>query len=209
MLPDLGSTQEQVAVVVGFFLPLLLSVVIQSKWPEWLRALASVAGYAVAGLAVAWSAGTLTGQTFWQASITALTLGVVGYQGVWKPTNIAPAIRMKTDRQKVQAWEEPVKSLQKMVPRLSGAELDQLVESVSGTDGLTSAAQARKEEINTQQSASAATAPTTATLDSLKMLQESEQQQIDELKQQIATGFEVLRQEIQAHNGLQLQTPAA
>ncbi|HET8527473.1 MAG TPA: hypothetical protein VFL60_01075 [Gaiellaceae bacterium] len=97
MLPDLGSTQDQVAVVVGFFLPLLLSIPIQSRFPEWARTLIAVGGYAVAGLIINVSTGAVTGQSYWQTTLTALTLGVVGYQGVWKPSGIAPSIRGATD----------------------------------------------------------------------------------------------------------------
>ncbi len=97
MLPNLGSSQQEAAVIVGFFLPLVLAVPIQSSWPDWAKSLFSVGCYAAAGAIVALAAGTLTGQTFWEATLTVLTLGVVGYQGVWKPTNIAPRLQQATD----------------------------------------------------------------------------------------------------------------
>ncbi len=103
MFPDLGSTQQQVAVLVGFFLPLLLAVPIQSHWPTELKALFSVAAYAAAGAVTAAATGDLTGKTFWQTTLEILVLGVVGYQGVWKPINLAPKIEGLTNVNKAPA----------------------------------------------------------------------------------------------------------
>lgn len=97
MFPDLGSTQAQAAVIVGFFLPLILAIPIQSHWPTEVKTLFSVAAYAAAGAVTAAATGNLTGKTFWQTTLEILVLGVVGYQGVWKPSNLAPTIAARTD----------------------------------------------------------------------------------------------------------------
>jgi hypothetical protein len=96
MFPDLSSTQQQAAVIVGFFLPILLAIPIQSHWPSLLKTLFAVGAYAGAGAVTAAASGTLTGKSFWQITLVILTLGVVGYQGVWKPSGLAPAIETHT-----------------------------------------------------------------------------------------------------------------
>lgn len=99
MFPDLGSAQQQAALIVGFFLPLLLAIPIQGHWPDSLKTLFSVAAYAAAGALTAAAAGDLTGRSFWQCTLEVLALGVIGYQGVWKPSGLAPAIATRTDTQ--------------------------------------------------------------------------------------------------------------
>jgi hypothetical protein len=99
MFLDLGSSQTQAALIVGFFLPLVLAIPIQTKWPPLVKTLFSVGAYAAAGAVVALCGGQLTGAAFWQSALLILTLGVVGYQGVWKPAGIAPAIERETNFQ--------------------------------------------------------------------------------------------------------------
>jgi hypothetical protein len=97
MFPDLGSSQQQAALIVGFFLPLILAIPIQTNWKPFAKTLFSVGAYAAAGAVVALAAGQLNGKTFWQSTLLVLTLGVVGYQGVWKPTKIADGIEKQTN----------------------------------------------------------------------------------------------------------------
>ena len=97
MFPNLGSTQQEAAILVGFFLPLLLAVPVQTHWPTAIKTLFSIAAYAAAGAITAAAAGKLTGKSFWQTSLEILVLGVIGYQGVWKPSNIAPTIEARTN----------------------------------------------------------------------------------------------------------------
>lgn len=97
MFPDLGSSQQEAALIVGVFLPLLLAIPIQSHWPTSLKTLFSVGCYAGAGALTAAAGGSLTGKSFWQTTLEVLALGVIGYQGIWKPSGIAPAIEKNTN----------------------------------------------------------------------------------------------------------------
>lgn len=97
MFPDLGSTQQQASIIVGFFLPLVLAIPIQSHWKDPLRTAFSVGAYAAAGAITAAAAGSLTGKTFWQCTLTVLALGVVGYKGVWQPSGVALGIETHTN----------------------------------------------------------------------------------------------------------------
>lgn len=97
MFPDLGSTQQQATLLVGFFLPLLLAIPVQSHWPDSLRTLVTVGAYAVAGAITAAVGGNFTGKTFWQSTLSVLALGVLGYKGVWQPSGIALGIETRTN----------------------------------------------------------------------------------------------------------------
>jgi hypothetical protein len=121
MFPDLGSSQQQAAVLVGFFLPLVLAIPIQSHWPDQLRTLFSVAAYAAAGAITAAVAGQLTGKTFWQSTLEIVVLGIVGYQGIWKPSGIAPAIEKHTNVFSDSAEAPAKQGLEPQVASLFGA----------------------------------------------------------------------------------------
>jgi hypothetical protein len=97
VFPDLGSSQQQAAVIVGFFLPLVLAIPIQGHWPNLIRTLFAVAAYAAAGAIIAAASGSFTGKDFWQVTLEVLTLGVIGYQGVWKPSGLSPVIERHTN----------------------------------------------------------------------------------------------------------------
>lgn len=133
MFPDLGSTQQQAALIVGFFLPLILAIPIQGHWPDSLRTLFSVAAYAAAGAITAAAAGKLTGQTFWQSTLEILALGVIGYKGVWQPSGLAPAIESRTNVNPATPPAQPSPGLEPHLASLLGAGarlLDQMAHRV-------------------------------------------------------------------------------
>ena len=96
MFPNLGSSLQQATVIVGFFLPLLLAIPIQTHWSSLMKTLFSVAAYAGAGAIIAAASGSFTGKKFWQVTLETLVLGVIGYQGVWQPSGLAPKIEVST-----------------------------------------------------------------------------------------------------------------
>ena len=96
MFPDLGSSEQQAALIVGFFLPLVLAIPMQPHWPNSIRTIFAVAAYAAAGAIIAAAGGHFTGKSVWQVTLEVLTLGVIGYQGVWKPSGLAPVIENAT-----------------------------------------------------------------------------------------------------------------
>jgi hypothetical protein len=96
VFPNLGSSEQQAALIVGFFLPLVLAIPMQPHWPNSLRTIFAVAAYAAAGAIIAAAGGHFTGKSVWQVTLEVLTLGVIGYQGVWKPSGLAPTIENAT-----------------------------------------------------------------------------------------------------------------
>jgi hypothetical protein len=87
------------SLVVGALLPVLVAVVQQARWPDWLRAVVTAVSCLVAGAVTAWLAGDMTGKTFVSSVLTVLVTALATYQGFWKRTGVAPAVERVTSRQ--------------------------------------------------------------------------------------------------------------
>lgn len=91
------SDLEMWTLVVGFFLPLVLSVIIQTGWDPRLQ---SIVAFVVAALIAAGTLalkGDLTGRSWVSASLIILVTAIATYHGFWKPTNVAPSIESRTN----------------------------------------------------------------------------------------------------------------
>lgn len=91
------SNLQMWALIVGFALPPVLSLVMQSKWPAQFQALVGFAACAVAGAGTAYFQGDLTGRRFVEAGLVVLVTSIATYHGLWKPTKVAPTIETKTN----------------------------------------------------------------------------------------------------------------
>lgn len=85
------------SLIVGFLLPPVLAVVMQSGWSDRLKAVVAFAACAVAGAGVAYFQGDLTGKRFVEAGLVVLVTAVATYRNFWRPTGISPAIETKTN----------------------------------------------------------------------------------------------------------------
>jgi VIT1/CCC1 family predicted Fe2+/Mn2+ transporter len=85
------------SLLVGFFLPPLLAIVQQSKWPDQVRAAVAFLACAIAGAGVAYFQGDLTGKRFVTAGLIVLTTALATYRSFWKSTGVAPAIESRTN----------------------------------------------------------------------------------------------------------------
>lgn len=88
---------EMYALIVGFLLPPVLSVVQQSGWSDRLRAVVAFLACALAGAGTAYFQGDLTGRRFVSASLVVLVTALATYRNLWKPTGVSPAIETKTN----------------------------------------------------------------------------------------------------------------
>lgn len=91
------SNFQMWSLIVGFALPPVLSVIMQSGWSQRLQAIVAFAACAVAGAGVAYFQGDLTGERFVEAGLVVLVTAVATYRNFWKPTGISPAIETKTN----------------------------------------------------------------------------------------------------------------
>jgi 4-hydroxybenzoate polyprenyltransferase len=85
------------SLLVGFFLPPALAIVMQSRWSNALKAVLAFVACVIAGAGVAYFQGDLTGKRFVSAALIVLTTGLATYSQFWKPTTIAPKIERATD----------------------------------------------------------------------------------------------------------------
>ncbi len=90
------SNLEMWALIVGFALPPVLSLVMQTGWGEQLQAVVAFAACALAGAGTAYFQGDFTGRRFVEAGLVVLVTAIATYKGFWKPTKISPAIEAKT-----------------------------------------------------------------------------------------------------------------
>lgn len=88
---------EMWSLVVGFALPPVLSVVMQSDWSQRLQAVVAFVACALAGAGTAYFQGDLTGERFVEAGLVVLVTTIATYKGFWKPTGVSPAIETKTN----------------------------------------------------------------------------------------------------------------
>lgn len=91
------SEFEMYSLIVGFLLPPVLSVVVQSSWSDRLKAVVAFVACAVAGAGVAYFQGDLTGKRLVEAGLVVLVTALATYRNFWKSTGIAPAIETKTN----------------------------------------------------------------------------------------------------------------
>lgn len=89
---------EMWALLVGVAIPPLVAIIQQPRWPNWFRAVVSVAASVVAGFITTYL--TLESALWEQGMIHAMLLvGVASwasYRNFWKPTTVAPVIEAKT-----------------------------------------------------------------------------------------------------------------
>lgn len=90
------SNLEMWALVVGFLLPPLLSIIMQSGWSQQLQAVVAFVACAIAGAGTAYFQGDLTGRRFIEAGLVILVTTIATYKGFWKPTNVSPTIEKAT-----------------------------------------------------------------------------------------------------------------
>lgn len=91
------SNLEMWALVVGFFLPVVIAFLVQTGWSERLQSVAAFVVCAVAAAGTAYFQGDLTGRRFVEAGLVILVTTIATYKGFWKPTGVAPGIETKTN----------------------------------------------------------------------------------------------------------------
>lgn len=82
--------------LIGFFLPPIMSVIIQTGWSTRLQSIVAFMVAIAAGAGTAYFSGYLERQDFVTCILITLTVGMATYQGFWKPTGISPTIERMT-----------------------------------------------------------------------------------------------------------------
>jgi hypothetical protein len=90
---------EQWQIIIGFFLPLLLSLIIQSGFSRPVQAiLAFIVSLVVTSVTmlIRGDLDAFDATNYSAAVLSVFGFSIVFYQGWWKPTGIAPAIEERT-----------------------------------------------------------------------------------------------------------------
>jgi biotin transporter BioY len=96
------SNADMWALIVGFFVPPIESIIQQPTWPRWFKSIVMFVVSIVVGMGTMYFAGTLQFGTYTERKdlITVILLVMVTtittYNGLWKPTTIAPKIEQAT-----------------------------------------------------------------------------------------------------------------
>jgi len=91
------SVVEMVSVLVGFFLPAFIAVVVQTSWRSELKGVVAFLACAVAGGATAYLGGALTGKGVGEAVVLVLFAGLGAYKLFWHPSGLAGLIERKSN----------------------------------------------------------------------------------------------------------------
>lgn len=83
--------------LVGFLLPPVLAIVMQSSWSQQFKAVVAFVACLIAGAGTAYFDADLDGRTWVSSTLIVLTTGLATYRNFWKSTGIAPAIESATD----------------------------------------------------------------------------------------------------------------
>lgn len=86
----------QWAVIVGFFLPLLLSVILQAKWSTALKSVVSFAVVMAATAITAWVEGKVDSANLLSTFFYVLTATIASFKALWQPTGVAQALEKAT-----------------------------------------------------------------------------------------------------------------
>lgn len=81
---------------VGFFSPLVIAVIQQTRWSPRRQAVTAFLFYVVVAAVTAWLQGIFTAFGIVTAFLVIFVTAATAYRNLWKPTGIAPAIQNAT-----------------------------------------------------------------------------------------------------------------
>jgi hypothetical protein len=93
MNPQLLSMYE---VITGFFLPPLISVILQRHWSTAAKAWVSFGLVLLVSLGTCYFKGQLTPENYLLSAFTVLTATITSFKALWQPTGLAQTIETKT-----------------------------------------------------------------------------------------------------------------
>lgn len=84
LIPEDMTDTAMWAVVVGFFMPLIINFVVSAKWSPAAKALVSFGVSAVVGAITAWLTGAYTGLGIPSAILLTFVVAIAAYSQFWK-----------------------------------------------------------------------------------------------------------------------------
>jgi len=93
---SLTSDAQLYAAVVGFFLPLAISVIQRQKFSTALQAVLGFLCVAAASAGTTYFTDGFDGGNYVHALLIVFVATITAYHGFWKPTGVAPKVEKKT-----------------------------------------------------------------------------------------------------------------
>lgn len=90
------SSLQQWSLIVAFFVPPVVALINQKKWDSKVKAVVFFGVSLLAAGGTAYFQGDLTGKRFLDAALVIVAAAAAYYHGLWKPTEVAPAIEEAT-----------------------------------------------------------------------------------------------------------------
>jgi hypothetical protein len=84
------------SLIVGFVMPPVQAILQQQHWPNRIRALLNFVLCAVVALGITYFKGGIDFHNWISSALVVLVTAIASYHGLWKPTDVAPAIEAKT-----------------------------------------------------------------------------------------------------------------
>jgi uncharacterized membrane protein YgdD (TMEM256/DUF423 family) len=88
---------QMYAAVIAFFLPLLMSVIIQTGWDKRIQAILLFVAVLIVSVGTLFFTGQLEGRSLISSILLTFVTAIAAYHGLWKPTQVAPAIESATN----------------------------------------------------------------------------------------------------------------
>lgn len=92
----LTGSLVQIAILVGFLLPHLISLVNQQRWSPGLKAVVAFLVCLVAAIVTCWAKGSLDLHHFAATASVVYLLARSSYAGLWKPLGVSDSIEAST-----------------------------------------------------------------------------------------------------------------
>jgi len=86
----------ELSALIGAFLPTLVAIVNQPRWPSWARAAATVLLCIAVGAVTAAASGELTGKRWFESAGIVFAAALATYHAWWRPSGITTAIERAT-----------------------------------------------------------------------------------------------------------------
>ena len=95
---DLGDNMFLLSAVLGFIMPAIVSMVINSSWSSQAKGVASMLVSVLLGAIVTWIAGHWDGEDLTRSILIVFFIGTVMHRLFWKTSGIGPSIEQATNR---------------------------------------------------------------------------------------------------------------
>ena len=95
-IPEGLSDYQMLSLLIGFVLPLVISVIQQPSWSKPLRAWVTLAVCVITGFLIVYTTGQLNGKSLVTSILIVLVAALATYSKFWKPSSLSPVIEQRT-----------------------------------------------------------------------------------------------------------------